>query len=123
MDWSDVALSQWIADMDELQLHKDELNLQIHNQHQLQPTQPQPTQPQPTQPQPTQQRSQAKKSSLGIRMLKGTGNLLAKNYRYAQAQEAERQKGRKYHCRICKRLQNFSRAGPHSCCGKSMLPK
>jgi hypothetical protein len=116
--WSDVALTQWTADMDELQLQKNELQLQIRNQRQSQLIQPQSTQPQPT-----QQRPQSKKPSLGMRMLKGTGKLLAKNYRYAQAQEAERQKGRKYYCRICKRLQNFSRAGPHSCCGKSMLPK
>jgi hypothetical protein len=116
--WPKVALSQWTADMDELQLQKNELQLQIRNQRQSQLFQPQPTQPQPT-----QQRSQVKKSSLGMRMLKGTGKLFAKNYRYAQAQEAERQKGRKYYCRTCKKLQNFSRAGPYTCCGKSMVPK
>jgi hypothetical protein len=71
----------------------------------------------------TQQRPQAKKSGLGMRILKGAGKLLAANHRHALAQQAERKKGRRYYCTKCKRLQDFARLGPHYCCGKSMIPK
>jgi hypothetical protein len=70
-----------------------------------------------------QQITAQKSPGLARSILRGSGKLLAANYRWTQAAQATQKKGRRYYCTKCKRLQDFARGGPHYCCGKSMIPK
>jgi len=101
-------------------IRKAELDLALANK-QLEIQRQQQT-PQIIVQQGPQQSTTQKSPGLAKSILKGGGKLLAANYRWTQAAQAQRQV-RRYYCTKCKRLQDFAHGGPHYCCGKRMNPK
>jgi len=102
-------------------IKKAELDLALANK-QLEIQQQQQTPQIIVQQSPLQSTAQ-KSPGLARSILRGSGKLLAANYRWTQAAQATQKKGRRYFCTKCKRLQDFAHVGPHTCCGKRMIPK
>ena len=102
-------------------IKKAKLDLALANK-QLEIQQQQQT-PQIIVQQSPQQSTAQKSPGLARSILRGSGKLLAANYRWTQAAQATQKKGRRYYCTNCKRLQDFAHGGPHTCCGKRMIPK